>query len=236
MSDTVQVNFGIPMPLFPLDAMALMPHGIAPLHVFEPRYRQLVSDALDGEKQFAMAMYEERHGGSAKMNAHGHPALRPVVCVGHIVRHEKTPDGRYGVLLQGLCRARMLQELPPEDGVMYRRAFLMPLEIDDVDEGRLEGFRRRLTGAIESDKLGDLRDSARFLEHLKNPEIPTSVILEVLGFTYLADAELRYQLLASDDAVERAAILSRELMAIQRLIARAAPQRGVEAPKGVCWN
>lgn len=235
MSDTVQVNFGRPMPLFPLSGPALLPHGVIPLHIFESRYRELVADVLDGERQFAMAMYETPSA-ATHLNAAPRPSIRPVVCVGHILHAERTPDGRYALMLQGLCRARVLHEVPAPDGRQYRSAFLMPIDMVEPDERKLEGFRRRITGAIESDRLADLRDSDKFLEHLKDPDVPTSVLLEVLGFTYLTDSELRYKLLASDDPVERAALLSEELMHIQRLLRRAAPQRTVEAPKGVCWN
>lgn len=235
MSDTDQVNFGRPMPLFPLPGLVLMPHGIVPLHIFEPRYRQLVGDVLDGERQFAVAMYEHEDD-VAKRDPGSRPPLRPVVCIGQILHAEQTPDGRYALMLQGLCRARILHEAPSEEGRLYRSAFLMPLEIAEPDESKLEGFRRRIVGAMESDRLADLRDADKFLEHLKDPAIPTSMILEVLGFTYLTDSELRYRLLASDDPIERAALLSEELMRIQQLLRRAAPQRAVEAPKGVCWN
>ena len=50
MSDetAIQVNFGRPMPVFPLDQVTLLPQQVLPLHIFEPRYRQMVTDALDG--------------------------------------------------------------------------------------------------------------------------------------------------------------------------------------------
>lgn len=230
---TISVNFGRPMPLFPLDGLVLMPHGVFPLHIFEPRYRQMVTDALDGAGQIAMAMFD---GEQWTHEYHGRPAVRPIVCVGQIIQHMKLPDGRYAIVLQGLCRARIVEEMPSDEEILYRRAMLEPVDLGDADEDALEPFRQRVVEAIEHDKLKDLRGSQGLLEHLKNPTIPTSALMEVLGFTFLSDNELRYRLLACENALERARLVSGELMGLQQLLRRAAPQRSTDAPKGCCWN
>jgi Lon protease-like protein len=219
----------------------LMPHGILPLHVFEPRYRQLVKNAIDeysgeeggGERQFAMATF---HGDQWQHEYHGRPAIRPVVCLGQIMQHADLPDGSYGIVLQGLCRCRIVEELPPDEDILYRRAMLRPLDLTEPDEDALSTFRHRITDAIEHDRLADLRGAQGMLEHLKNEEIPTSAIVEVLGFQFLANPETRYKLLACDDVEERAEIVQHELMDIEKLLRRAQPQRTIETPKGCHWN
>jgi len=57
MTEAIRVNFGRPMPVFPLPDAVLLPHAIQPLHVFEQRYRQLVNDCLDGSGQIAIAAF-----------------------------------------------------------------------------------------------------------------------------------------------------------------------------------
>lgn len=239
---TFEVNFGRPMALFPLNGVVLMPHSPFMLHVFEPRYRQMVREALEDAKQFAMAVFE---GDEWKTTYHARPALRPVVCVGQILRCESTDDGRYLLIVQGLCRARIVRELQPDADRLYRRAMLEPLGINNAvpgpadpapDESRLRPFRRRLSHAMTHDRLHDLRDAEEFVRLLNDEQIPTDVLVEILGNRFLTDQEQRYQLLASEDAIERAALVSTELMALQRLLQKAAPQRTVEAPKGVSWN
>ncbi len=232
-SETIQVNFGAPKGLFPLQGTMLMPHGILPLHVFEPRYRELVKDALEGDKQFAMATF---HGDQWQHEYHGRPAIRPVVCLGQIMQHAELPDGSYGIVLQGLCRARIVEELPPDDDILYRRAMLRPLDLTEPDEESLASFRRSITDAIEHERLADLRGASGMLEHLRNDEIPTSTLVEVLGFQFLANPETRYKLLACDDAEERADIVRHELLDLEKLLRRAQPQRLVETPKGCHWN
>lgn len=230
---TVSVNFGEPVGLFPLQGVSLLPHGILPLHVFEPRYRQLVEDAIDNNRQFAMATLDTR---GIPPDALGRPHIRPIVCIGMIVECGKTNQGTYMVLLQGLCRGRIVEELPGDTQRLYRRAILEEVDAFEREEQELEGIRRRLTMAFEHEVLRDLRGSQDMLKHLKNPEIPTSAIVEVMGFTFLNDAEQRYRLLASEDPLDRAIIVQSALFELNELLRLAQPQRNVDTPKGCHWN
>jgi uncharacterized protein len=231
---TIRVNFGRAVPLFPLNEAVLMPHGLLPLNIFEPRYRQMVSDALDGSGQIAMAVFE---GGAWQEEYHGRPPIRPFVCLGQIVQHHKLPDGRFNILLQGVCRARILSEIPPHDGRLYREAMLEPVGVEFGDESALDQYRRRLKAWLAG-PLADLRGADQFKAHLDDANIPTSAILELLALTLLSNPETRYRLLAAGDPDERARIVSGELAGLERLIRRAAPQRALAAaaPKGCTWN
>src|ERR1043166_8034256 len=80
---TVQVNFGRPMALFPLNGTMLMPHGVLHLHMFEPRYRQMTQDILESTKQFATATFQ---GDQWEHEYHGRPPTRPVVGVPPVVQ------------------------------------------------------------------------------------------------------------------------------------------------------
>src|SRR4051794_36501753 len=102
--------------LFPLPDLVLFPHVAQPLRVFEPRYRQLMADALAGDRLITMALL--RPGWESEY--HLSPAIHPVVCVGRITQEERLPDGRYTLLLQGLGRARVVEEL--ETDRLYRVA------------------------------------------------------------------------------------------------------------------
>ncbi len=103
------------LPIFPLPQTVLFPGAILPLHVFEPRYRVLVRDALSTHKTMAVALLCE----SRARDAHGNPAIEAVSGLGVIIDHVELPDGRYNILLQGRARVRLeeLPFIPP-----YRRA------------------------------------------------------------------------------------------------------------------
>lgn len=109
-------------PLFPLPNVVLFPQAILPLHIFEPRYRQMTADALAGEQLIAMALTT------------GDPGLLPplyqVVGLGKIIAHQRLDDGRYHLVLRGLSRARIEREIASDR--MYRVAELQLLD-DQID-------------------------------------------------------------------------------------------------------
>lgn len=229
----IRVNFGRPMPLFPLTAVVLFPHGVLPLHIFEDRYRQMVDDVLDNYGQIALAVYE--HPDPAAWHE-AIPPVRPVVCIGQILQHQRLPDGRFNIALQGVCRARIQQELPPAAGQLYRQAILEPMGLQPSDEAELRTSRERFNQMLSRDPLTDLREAEAVLEHLRNPDVPTSAILELMTLSFIADNSVRYQLLSMTDPRQRATLIQSELEAIASVLRRAKPQRLVSWPKGCSWN
>lgn len=96
------------IPLFPLPGVVLLPGTILPLHIFEPRYRTMVVDALEGNRTIGMAMMKpgwERSGAV--------PPIFSVGGAGRIVEAERLPDGRYDIVLEGEFRYRVVEESPP---------------------------------------------------------------------------------------------------------------------------
>ena len=95
--------------LFPLPNFVMFPHVIVPLHIFEPRYRQMTADALAGDKLVTMIQIRQPEKG--KQWAEPVP-LEDVGCLGRIIKHDRLADGRYHILLLGLKRVRLRQEVP----------------------------------------------------------------------------------------------------------------------------
>lgn len=126
------------LPLFPLPGMVFLPHTLLPLHVFEPRYRALVADALaaDGVMAVPQLLAAETAGGAPA------PIAR-VVGVGRIVRHQAMPDGRSNIVLAGIGRARVVGEIAGD--APYRVAQAEPLSAPRKDAGLA---RARLMGAL----------------------------------------------------------------------------------------
>ena len=129
--------------LFPLPNLVLFPHVAQPLHIFEPRYRQLMADALAGDRLIAMALlrpgWEEEY--------HKRPPIHDMVCVGRILQEKKLPDGRYEFLLQGVGRARILEEVDADK--MYRVARVEPCPDEPIaSPSEEEALRGRLAVAV----------------------------------------------------------------------------------------
>src|SRR5215203_1735073 len=108
------------LPLFPLPNVVLFPNVFLPLYIFEARYREMVGEALTGDRFIGMVLlrpgwephYDER------------PPVYPVGCAGLITFSEQHPDGRYNIVLRGFEKFRILDE---DHSRSYRVAHVQPL-------------------------------------------------------------------------------------------------------------
>lgn len=98
------------LPVFPLGGVLLLPRGRLPLHIFEPRYRAMVEDALRSDRLIGMIQPRSRSCGES---------LYPTGCAGRIVEFVDNEDGRYFITLSGVCRFSVAAALEPRAG--YRR-------------------------------------------------------------------------------------------------------------------
>jgi Lon protease-like protein len=103
--------------VFPLHGVAVLPGTPTPLHVFEPRYRALVRDALRGDRMLAVP-----HLTSPDGLRELHPPVRPIAGVGHLEQHEEHGDGKFDIVVRGVARVRLLEELPSDAAYRIFRA------------------------------------------------------------------------------------------------------------------
>ena len=126
------------LPIFPLPNVVLFPAALLPLHIFEPRYRAMVADALDGDRQIGMVMLRpgwEHH-------YEGTPAIYPIGCAGFITHAERLPDGRYNIMLRGTEKFRVLNERPAREGTERYRIALVESVADARPAGAALGEAR----------------------------------------------------------------------------------------------
>ena len=128
------------LPLFPLPNVVLFPGVFLPLHVFEPRYREMVADALEGDRLIGMTLlkpgFEEEY--------EGRPPIYRIGCTGVITHAERLPDGRYNIVLQGVERFRVREE---DHSRTYRVAVVERLSGDAAiagDAAALRHMRERI--------------------------------------------------------------------------------------------
>lgn len=233
MTEVIRVNFGKPMPLFPLPDTVLLPHAVQPLHIFEPRYRAMVSDCLDQAGQIAMATFA---GDDRKPQPDAPTRLRPAVCVGQIVHHDALSDGRHNILLHGVCRARIDRVNEPTDDRPYRTAMLTPLEAVESKPEPMTEVRRDLKSILVGPRLSRLRSIESVMEWFDREDVSTHALLELLGFALMHDTEVKYRLLAEPDPISRAGLIKRELKCLDHLLCKADRQAFRDWPKGMSWN
>jgi Lon protease-like protein len=201
--------------LFPLPGALLMPGATLPLHVFEPRYRKLVADALASDGVLCIPQIvegeEDKHAGS--------PHLYRYAVVGRIIAHHELPDGRYNIVVRPLGRVRLLQELTSPTPYRVFAAELLP-ETDADDEALARSGKRLL--ALMAPVFAGLGEKGepmrRGLEELDLARIP-----EALAPFLVRDAQLRQEYIARDDGAARAAIVEQAALT---LMAEARGQAG----------
>jgi Lon protease-like protein len=115
--------------VFPLEGALLLPHASRPLNIFEPRYLNMIDDAMAAER--IIGMVQPARGGSRDR-----PLLAPVGCAGRITAFGETGDGRYLITLTGLARFRVGEELPASTPYRRVRADFGPFELDLSPLGR----------------------------------------------------------------------------------------------------
>jgi uncharacterized protein len=191
--------------LFPLPNLVLFPHVGQPLHIFEPRYRQLMADALGDDRLITMALlrpgWEEDY--------HKDPPLHPMVCVGRVAQEERLPDGRYNLVLQGLCRARVLDEL--ETTKLYRvaRVELCPDRI--VTSEGLERTLRRDLGLGVAPFFSAHPPATDQLRRLLDSPLPLGSLADIFSFALPLEVEEKQLLLEAVCVEARVQLLLRTL-------------------------
>jgi hypothetical protein len=175
------------IPLFPLPGVVLLPGTILPLHIFEPRYRAMVADALAGDRTIGMAMMKP-----GWESAGSNPAIYPVGGAGRIVDSEMLPDGRYNIVLEAEFRYRVIDESPPAP---YRVA-----RIEEIDSVPFPNEREASRASEEAVTLFGSLAAAMSLPPLPDqPLSPEHLVSEIAVRLRYEPAEL--QALLETDAV-----------------------------------
>lgn len=210
-------------PLFPLPDVVHFPHLLLPLHIFEPRYRAMVADALEGDRLLAMALLKPGAATTA-----GSPPIHDVVCLGRITANQQTEDGRYYLVLQGLSRARIVRE--ENDDLAYRVAQLELLPDPETvfAPAAANAQRRRLLLAFRS--LFPKHNLDRVLRRAIKEAVPLGILCDVLADALSLDAQTAYHVLAETDVKERCRLV---LRLIQERLDRESPG---DVPSAKCGS
>lgn len=194
------------LPVFPLPDVTLFPHAPLPLHIFEARYRAMVTDALARDRRLCMARlepgWESRYGGK--------PPVAEIAGVGEIVSWERLPTGRYNLVVKGQWRVRIERELPTD--TLYRvmrvqRLADTPLAVDPAPwVDRIRAACLRLLDAV-----GRPRD---LLDPLFAPDQGPGVITDRVAAAVLPDGRQRQELLETLEVERRLERLAEALEAL----------------------
>ena len=186
------------LPLFPLPRVVLLPHTLLPLHVFEPRYRALVERCIAHGGVFGIPRIQD-----AQLDGDV-PAVHPVMGLARLVRHQPLPDGRSNIVVLGVGRARLCEELTTDTPWRSGRCTL----IDDIQQpdapapgmGRLMEQLRLAAFQVVSGR----EDVTTELERLLTPDRHPGEVVDVLAHMCLRDPDDRQAYLEHDTIRHRA--------------------------------
>ena len=177
------------IPIFPLPNVVLFPHVFLPLHIFEPRYRAMVEDALEGDRIIGMTLLRP----GWETDYEGRPPVYPIGCAGLVTHAERLGDGRFNIILRGLEKFRVVGE---DHAKPYRQAHIDALEEPSsrlLDDMRIE--RRRLEHLILS--TGETN------EPITPPSMPDEDFVNALAQYLSFDPLEKQALLEVPDALAR---------------------------------
>lgn len=202
--DEIAAAIPTTVPVFPLPGVVLFPQVILPLHLFEPRYRRMAADALAASGYIALA---HLRSGYEPLYYTLRAPIYPVVCIGQILASEKLDDGNYNVLLQGLMRARVIQE---ESAQPYRVATVEHLPVAQCPPARERALRRRLRDFLLGAGNFDDVQQTRWRK-LLTADLEFGAMLDLLAADLPFEAEFQQVLLDEYDSARRAQLLLRSV-------------------------
>jgi Lon protease-like protein len=210
-------DFSGVVPIFPLPKAVLFPGTRLPLHIFEPRYRQMITDAIERDSLVALALPKK-----LDENDIGKSTVHQIACLGHLRKIQKLPDGRYLLQLQGLQRLRIVRELTTLSP--YREAFaeLLPDEVSPLDALNLE--------PLLNENLVAFNEVLKKVADLPGPVLQTQkkasvgLCLDIISYYLPTDSALKQKLLEENNVLRRGQLLLTILEELKVLVPRNSSQ------------
>lgn len=179
------------VPIFPLRGAVLFPHTLMPLHIFEPRYREMMAYIL--KEGCPLVMGHVQPGDD--LDAFGNPVIYAVAGAGKLFEHTLLPDGRYDILVQGIQRVRLLEEL--DSPHPFRLGRFETLTPSPEDPNSLDRRLAALQGIVLS--VGRVRPRlAGVLSNIISEGPTPQAVTDILASLVLSESHIRQAALESD--------------------------------------
>jgi Lon protease-like protein len=202
--------------LFPLPNLVMYPHVMQPLHIFEGRYREMLEDSLATDRLIAMALLEP----GWETDYESRPPVARYACLGKVVTHHRLKDGRYNLLLMGVGRVRIVEEMPPLRSFRQAKVELLRETFDNDSADYLDSLQRELLSAFEHHVPCGCQ-SPEQLREMFAQHLPLNMMTDLAAYALPLEITLKQQLLGEPRVDARARLLlehlerqsSRELVA-----------------------
>ena len=208
-------NFSGVVPLFPLSSVVFFPNTLLPLHIFEPRYKEMVNTAINNEKIIGMALLKP----GWEKDYYGNPQVYDVIGMGRIVSSEFFDDGKINIVLYGLKRAKITEVT---DDLPYRLAHVNIIE--NIGNSEDEVFRSRIEELIHTWNLYlDEKQKAHRIN--VNTKLPLENLTDALGSLIFSNVFDKQRLLEETNVQKRAEIIINDLQTRLEIISITSEKR-----------
>jgi len=188
--------------LFPLPDLVMFPHVMQPLHIFEPRYRDLVAASMADDHLLGMALLEP----GWEPNYDGRPAIGRIACLARIASCRQLADGRYNLFVLGVQRAEIVRELPADERYRQAEVRLLPDVYPQEGAAARSSLQQRLAATFKRILPKVSENFEQFAPLLSN-EIPLGMLTDIVSFAVDLGYDLKRQLLEEPLVDRRAEIL-----------------------------
>jgi uncharacterized protein len=193
-------------PLFPLPNVVFFPHILLPLHVFEPRYRQMVADVLEGDRLIATALMQP---GWDRLHPGENSPVHQTVCLGRISVEDRLPDGCYNLVLAGLSRARIIEE--KQEGTAYRVGRLELCADRYPVEPIMDSTQRRMELITEFRNLLPQVDLDHIFNQAMGADMSLGILCDILAYALPLDPVMTQEFLEELDVRRRSELVLRRI-------------------------
>jgi uncharacterized protein len=200
--------------LFPLPNLVLYPHVMQPLHIFESRYREMLKDALAGDHLIAMSVLKP----GWEIDYESRPPISEFACLGKVVAHHKLEDDRYNVLLMGVQRARITEELSPLRSFRQARVELLDDRYDFASTCEHKRMQEALMDVFRGQDSCECEMSEQ-LQSMLSTQLPLGLLTDLAAYALPLPPEVKLQLLGECSVRRRVETLLGEAqkLAVKRI-------------------
>ncbi len=196
--------------LFPLPNLVLFPNVLQPLHIFEPRYRKMMRDALDGDGLIAMALLKSEGSPTSLNNIQ---AVHNVITVGKIIAHVELEDGRFNLLLKGISRATIIREIATE--LPFRMADVHLLSEPEIEHSAGQKLQDQLVESYMQLVASTTPDD-QISKTMVEQDLPLGTLADLIAFSCDLDVAQQQTILNTMDVEARCRILIEYLVMLYR--------------------
>ena len=189
--------------LFPLPNLVMFPHVMQAMHIFEPRYRSLFEEAISDDQLIALSVLAQ----GWEVDYEGRPALEPMACLCRIATYQRTPEGTYNVLLLGVRRIQLQEELPPTKPFRVAEATIVEDHVPPhFSAEEIVGLQQQLLMSFKR-SMPKIPSSYEQIDELLGSQITLGMLADIVAYTAELDSSTKLSLLKMSNVVDRVHVL-----------------------------